>query len=156
MDVSGVIINERHVGATQELGENVNTELDPAEERRGISHTARPGLARCAGLVLARSANAWTIARCCRISPRMRAIDGDGCYITFAGEGIDGSCNRGRREIVRRPRDRARNGILETPATECDQSRSDVIPTPQARSIPRTRRERSALALIVTGKNYRC
>ena len=136
-DVSGVVVDERNIGAAEQLGKDVDAESNPPKERRGIGHTAGAGLSRRAGLVLTRSANARAIGWCRRISPSLRTIDGGGSDVMVADEDIDASRNSGRGELLRRPRHDPRHGLSEAPVAECDQSRADVIPTPAGEVDPK-------------------
>ena len=136
-DASGMVIDERDIGAAEELGKDVDAESNPPKGRRGIGHTAGSGLPLRAGLVLARSADARAIGWCRRISPSLRTIDGDGSDVMVAGEDIDASRNGGGREFRRRPRQGPRHGMSETPVAERDQSGADVIPTPAGKVDPK-------------------
>ena len=114
----------------KEVGEDLDTELNPGEKGRGVGYAARPGLSRCPRRILACTTDTLALAGHRRIPPSLRAVHGNGCDAMCAGESIDSRCGCRWREIQGRPCDHSRHGLCKAVSIEPDQRGSDVSPAP--------------------------
>ena len=136
MYVFRAMVDKRDVGMTQKGVEYVDTEPDPAQERRRKRHALGSGLARSPGCVFGSAPHPWPMRGCGRIPPTLRAIHRNRHDVMPPSEGVDRSGYGSRRQVLPRPPDRPGNGLHKVAVVESDQRGADVIPGPTGEVNP--------------------